>query len=123
MGGTGLFIQDKLHYTKREDLTTSKQEFEAFGLKLTTIHIETSYVELYIDTLVLAQKHFWIFYNVIEKINRENKYCILMGDFNINLLNFESHPATEMSLILERPQILQPTRITDHSATLIDNIF
>ena len=52
-----------------------------------------------------------------------------MGDFNIiNLLNFESHQGTDNFLkTLEKyvfhPQIPQPTRITDHSATLIDNIF
>lgn len=51
-----------------------------------------------------------------------------MGDFNINLLNYESHTQTEdfinsMSSFFFCPQILQPSRITDHSATLIDNIF
>lgn len=52
-----------------------------------------------------------------------------MGDFNINLLNFESHPITEQFLnslgtfFSFHPHILKPTRITNHSATLIDNIF
>ena len=49
-----------------------------------------------------------------------------MGDFNINLLNFETHTDTFMNTLGSycfHPQILQPTRITDHSATLIDNIF
>ena len=51
-----------------------------------------------------------------------------MGDFNINLLNFESHPTTEQFLNSLRtyffhPHILKPKRITNHSATLIDNIF
>jgi len=51
-----------------------------------------------------------------------------MGDFNINLLNYDSHLETENfvnSLGSQNfhPQILKPTRITHHSATLIDNIF
>ena len=51
-----------------------------------------------------------------------------MGDFNINLLNFDSHANTElfvntMGSYNFYPQILKPTRITEHSATLIDNIF
>jgi hypothetical protein len=51
-----------------------------------------------------------------------------MGDFNLNLLNFESHAGTDefvnsMGSYFFHPHILQPTRITDHSATLIDNIF
>ena len=51
-----------------------------------------------------------------------------MGDFNINLLNYDSHtPADEfinnMGVFCFQPHIIQPTRITDHSATLIDNIY
>ena len=51
-----------------------------------------------------------------------------LGDFNLDLLKFESHPSTENFLntlgsYYFQPQILQPTRITDYSVTLIDNIF
>ena len=51
-----------------------------------------------------------------------------MGDFNLDLLKYENHQDTNnfintMSSFFFHPQILQPTRITDHSATLIDNIF
>ena len=65
--------------------------------------------------------------NCLDKINNENKYCIVMGDFKINLLNSDSDTATEefLDLIISyyfSPHILQPTRITDHSATLIDNV-
>ncbi len=50
-----------------------------------------------------------------------------MDDFNINLLNFEDCQITEefINTIVSYdflPHILQPTRITDHTATLIDNI-
>ena len=51
-----------------------------------------------------------------------------MGNFNINLLNYESHSDTNEVLnntishyLL--PYILHPTRVTDHSATVIYNIF
>ena len=51
-----------------------------------------------------------------------------MGDFNLNLLNVDSHSSTEeflntLGTYFYNPHILQPTRITNHSATLIDNIF
>lgn len=53
---------------------------------------------------------------------------MLMWDFNINLLNYDSHPDTDnfintLGSYSFHPHILKPTRITDHSATLIDNIF
>ena len=31
----------------------------------------------------------------MDKISKENKICNLMGDFNINLLNYESHTPTD----------------------------
>ena len=31
----------------------------------------------------------------IDIINREGKLCALLGDFNVNLLNFEIHKPTE----------------------------
>ena len=51
-----------------------------------------------------------------------------MGDFNLDLLQMESHKETDNFLntlgsSFFFPLILQPTRITDHSATLIDNVF
>ena len=51
-----------------------------------------------------------------------------MDDFNVNLLNYNDHTSTNKFLhSLESnsviPYLLQPTRITDHSETLIDNIF
>ena len=58
----------------------------------------------------------------------KTNYCVILGDFNLDPLKFESHPGTKdflNTLILSyfQPQILQLTRITDHAATLIDNIF
>ena len=51
-----------------------------------------------------------------------------MGDFNIDLLKSDTHSVSDkflnvLSSNFFQPHILQPTRITDHSATLIDNIF
>ena len=60
---------------------------------------------------------------------RENKYCYLMGDYNINLLNYENHQHTS-DLIDQLHSnsfiffINKPTREEKkQSATLIDNIF
>jgi endonuclease/exonuclease/phosphatase family metal-dependent hydrolase len=65
---------------------------------------------------------------ILGKIDKENKLCYLMGDFNIDLLKSES---CDYSIrFLEQlytssyiPLVLRPTRITQHTATLIDNIF
>ena len=51
-----------------------------------------------------------------------------MGDFNLNLLNHQSHHATGEFLdglhsCMFTPLILLPSRITSHTTTVIDNIF
>ena len=51
-----------------------------------------------------------------------------MGDFNLNLLNYESHSDTNdfINTMVSHyllPYVLHPTRVTDHSSTVIDNIF
>ena len=65
---------------------------------------------------------------LLENISKEQKSIFLLGDFNVNLLNYNEHNQTNDfldSLASNSfiPLILQPTRITTHSNTLIDNIF
>ena len=65
---------------------------------------------------------------LLENISKEQKYVFLLGDFNVNLLNYNEHNQTNEfldSLASNSfiPLILQSTRITSHSSTLIDNIF
>ena len=62
---------------------------------------------------------------ILSKLAKENKHCILMGDFNVNLLKSDTYG--EVSLFYNTltshyysPFILQPTRL--RSKTLIDNI-
>lgn len=63
-----------------------------------------------------------------KRIKTRQKVMFICGDFNIDLLNPNNHKMTEdfintvFSLGLY-PQITRPSRITSHSATLIDNIF
>ena len=65
---------------------------------------------------------------LLENISKEQKSIFLLGDFNVNLLNYNEHNQTNEfldSLASNSfiPLILQSTRITSHSNTLIDNIF
>ena len=65
---------------------------------------------------------------LLNKISFEKKEVILLGDYNINLLNCESDKNTYdfLELMLSfsfMPKIMNPTKITPRSQTLIDNIF
>ena len=59
--------------------------------------------------------------------NNEHKTCYIMGDFNIDLLKFSSNNKISIFVNLINsndffPCIDRPTRITAHSATLLDYI-
>ena len=63
---------------------------------------------------------------LLHKINSENKQTMLLGDFNINLLNQDSDCIAFLDTLgsnLIIPQIILPTRVASRSKTLIDNIF
>ena len=62
---------------------------------------------------------------LLDKLSEENKTIFLLGDFNINLLNYDIHaPTNEFSDSLSSrnflPHILEPSRVTTNSKTLID---
>ena len=66
--------------------------------------------------------------NVFERLQRENKLCYLMGDYNLDLLKHEIHPQTSdfLDIIYSYnyiPLITRPTGRKEQSGTLIDNIF
>ena len=66
--------------------------------------------------------------NVLDKLKINNKSCYIMGDFNIDLMKNNTHKPTNdfINMMFSNaliPLINKPTRITSHSATIIDNIF
>ena len=66
--------------------------------------------------------------NQILEVSKEQKQIFLLGDFSINLLNYNVHQPTNdfLDSVVSNsviPYILQPARLTSHSKTLIDNIF
>ena len=65
---------------------------------------------------------------LIDKISKEEKNIYLLGEFNINLLNYNEHRPTNdfldslaSSSLLS--YILQPTQLAGYFKTVIDNIF
>ena len=66
--------------------------------------------------------------HLVSIISKENKTVFLLGDWNMNLMNHLHHQATSdfLELLFSRmffPMITRLTRITSHTASLIDNIF
>ena len=128
-GGVGFYVSNNLHYTLLPAFTKTTNDFE-------TLWIEIQNVDQQNLVCGIIYRHpngdptnfFKYLSETVEKINNSNKLCTIMGDFNLDLLQIQSHAETDdfMNILgssFFQPQILQSTRITDHSATLIDNIF
>ena len=64
--------------------------------------------------------------DTVNKINKEDKICLICGDLNINTINTKHKPTVDFldTMLSENfiPQITLPTRITENSSTLIDHI-
>lgn len=125
-GGVGFFIKENLKYTVREDLCTAAAEslFIECNLehgKKAIIGVIYRHPSDNLESFILNLEE------LLTNLDKEGKTVWLTGDLNINLLNSD-HNLT--SSFLEQlfsfsyyPLISKPTRITSHTATLIDHIF
>ena len=130
-GGTLLYIANHLSYKCRNDLNIYKKNelestlIEIVNPKKSNIIVGVIYRHPSMD---LADFNSNCLNKLLENISKEQKSMFLLGDFHVNLLNYNEHNQTNEfldSLASNSfiPLILQPTRITSHSNTLIDNIF
>ena len=134
-GGVGLFIKESINYTVREDLSV----FNAHVIE--TLFIEVSAPDnntsnhiigvVYrpntqpradIDTFTKSMC------DILDTINKEKKKAYIMGDYNIDRLNYNKHSKTNeyVDNIISKcfiPLITMPTRLQKKSATLIDHIY
>ena len=127
-GGVGLYIRDSLAYNSRIDLDSCTDDFETVWVEIENKNDENFLIcRAYrhpssdIDNLTSY------FQNHLSKLS-SNKLLFIMGDFNVNLLDFSSHTPTSdfvnnffsHSLL---PCIHHPTRVSEHRASIIDKIY
>ena len=124
-----IYVNSHLDHIIRDDLSTLDDNYETLWVELNNYksknclccclhrHPSTD-MSSFIDHIDLT----------LQKVQKENKTVFMMGDFSMNLLKYQSHPETNdfINLMVSHYlllHILHPTRVTDHSATIIDNIF
>ena len=129
-GGVAIYVNNKPDHFRKDDLSVIEDDFESLWIEIKkTIKLKISYVVAFTDiqTEILIV-FFEYIENTLSKID-SNKYQIfIMGDYNIDLLQYEHSSLSNdfINLMISKsflPYLLQPTRVTDHSATVIDNIF
>ena len=125
-----LYISNSISYKPRNDLNIYK-----------TKELESVFVESLLDnkkTIVgciyrhpcMSLNEFNLYYlePLLEKVSKENKNIILLGDFNADILQPKKDSAIQDFLNILSSHyffsyIKEATRVTPHSKTLIDNIF
>ena len=131
-GGVSLFVIDRISFHERRDLDINSNVMESvfveigkesLGRPRNTI-IGLVYRPPNTDINIFNEQ----ISEVLDRIKSEKKQVYLLGDFNINLLDANSHvPIAEFLDTLFSnfifPSITKPTRVTKTSCTLIDNIF
>ena len=125
-----IFTNTKHNAFERDDLKICTKEFEAVW-----IEIKNKGHKNIIVSCIYRHHHsyniddFSMYLNkCLTKLNKESKEVYIAGDFNIDLLKYEINIKYRefYNLMTSNgflPLIIQPTRITDTSKTLIDNIY
>ena len=130
-GGTLLYIANHLSYKCRNDLNICKRsELESTFIEIVNPRKSNIIMGVIYRHSSMDLNDFNCNYlnKLLENISKEQKSVFLLRDFNVHLLNYNEHNQTNEfldSLASNSfiPLILQPTRITSHSNTFIDNIF
>ena len=131
-GGVSLFVRSHINCVIRSDLCLMDNFIEVLFVEMpkrssglmkkvligVVYRPPNSDIQLFIEKIT----------ELLNGVRNENKTLYLMGDFNINILAAEDHLPT--SEFLESmysyglfPLISKPTRMTQTTETLIDNIF
>ena len=125
-GGISLFVAEKFVYSEITDYCMVNDYIESLFVKITNNGM------VFVIGLIYRPPNSNIvqFTETLNNILGEVSHmpCYIMGDYNIDLLKHELHPPTEKFLEAMYsnsllPMILKPTRETETTATLIDNIF
>ena len=128
-GGIGLYIKSCLAPTNRKDLCIYSIDFETVWVEVENKHGKNY---LFCCVYLYPSSNLDHFSNYLhESLSNQavvDKQLFILGDFNSDLLSYNSHSATTNCVKLCSSKqlltyIVHPSRVSRNSATLIDNIF
>ena len=131
-GGVSIFVQDSIDYFQRPDLCYQNKYIESIFIEIDKDQVgkDRNVIAGVIyrppDTDISTFNDYLS--ELLSKVKTERKFIACLGDFNISLLNIESHePTHEFADVMYShslfPCVTKPTRVTSKTASLIDNIF
>ncbi len=130
-GGIAFYINNKLQFKERDDLSINNNDLVSKFIEINTHNNNKNIIIglIYRSPNAHPDDYFHYFSELSSKLSAcHNKTIVLMGDFNFDLLKLGLDNIVNTFIDYKISQFLYPlislpTRITDTSQTLIDNIF
>ena len=130
-GGVGLYLKNSLDYKVRDDLTIMADKiFESLFVEVKCTNKTVIYGTIYRspkagnDTMTVFLNYLRKVVRILEKSERP---CFIQGDFNLDLVDVDdNHTNLFTDLMFHHsfyPHINKPTRLTNTSATCIDQLW
>ena len=132
VGGMGIYLKEDIPFLIRSDIVLPDGIIESVFIEIHK-HVYNKETNVVIGVIYrsansdINQFNDWVS-EILTMIKVEKKICYLMGDYNINLMNYENNILTSDFVDLLHSHafislINRPSRITSTTAILIDNIF
>ena len=129
-GGVGAYLREEIEYKRRQDLENKDPQLEHLWLEILG---RNRHSKLLLGTIHRSERmldyNTWIekFENLLAYITTEwDGVLLIMGDFNIDLLDYHSTRTVRYKNMLNCYNLSQhaqlPTRVTLKSSTLIDHV-
>ena len=122
-GGVPIYVPERCRSKRRPELESKEVEIIWIKMRLNRrlILIGMMYRPPHVQSLLFTELE-----TMLERVSSEGKDIVLMGDLNINLLA-TTCLSSKLTLIANENNLKQliskPTRITDHSQTLMNVLF
>ena len=127
--GVVIYVNSNLDHSKIDELSKTEGDFESLWMEIKNNEKKNIICGcIYRHTNTDSVQFIEYIESTLSKTDCNKLEVFLMGDFNIDLLQYDSITISNdfinsMTTHSFLPYILQPSRVTGHSATLMDNIF
>ena len=128
-GGVGLYLADQLNFIRRHDLELPVEGVESCWIETTSKKEQNIIIGcVYRHPHSKLENFHEAMKERLQSLNNSRKQVIVLGDTNINSLQYcnDNRTADYLNMLLDSgfmPIITKATRITDHSKTSIDHIY
>ena len=120
-GGVSVFVDERFCSTKLPEISISEPAIESTAVKVDLSNFQLYLIAIYKPQGETVQNFTSKLIHILNNRILRNQKVVLVGDFNVNLLNDEYDTIlfkTELQSLTFMPLISKPTRFSSNDATL-----